>query len=152
MTCTPKNELDILDLKGNLLASVITNQMETYSAKISPDGRFVATSGSFSLSNLPCPFRFFKSSLISSVGFTPEVRVWEVVFSRSGEFEKVNRAFELGGHTSGIYSFDYSPDSGQMVSVSKDGTWRLYNTSSNCDCHFHFCFNPRVLIPYIVFH
>jgi hypothetical protein len=46
MTCTPKNELDILDLKGNLLASVITNQMETYSAKISPDGRFVATSGS----------------------------------------------------------------------------------------------------------
>jgi hypothetical protein len=46
MTCTPKNELDVLDLKGNLLASVITNQMETYSAKISPDGRFVATSGS----------------------------------------------------------------------------------------------------------
>ncbi|XP_057365706.1 transducin beta-like protein 2 isoform X3 [Daphnia carinata] len=106
MTCTPKNELDILDLKGNLLASIVTNQMETYSAKISPDGRFVATSG-----------------------FTPEVRVWEVVFSRTGEFEKVSRAFELGGHTSGISSFDYSPDSGRMVSVSKDGTWRLYNTN-----------------------
>lgn len=45
MTCTPKNELDLLDLKGNLMASVTTNQMETYSAKISPDGRFVATSG-----------------------------------------------------------------------------------------------------------
>ena len=45
MTCTPKCELDILDLKGNVMASVITNQMETYSAKISPDGRFVATSG-----------------------------------------------------------------------------------------------------------
>ncbi|EFX87653.1 hypothetical protein DAPPUDRAFT_207577 [Daphnia pulex] len=106
MTCTPKNELDVLDLKGNLLASVITNQMETYSAKISPDGRFVATSG-----------------------FTPEVKVWEVVFSRSGEFEKLNRAFELSGHTSGIYSFDYSPDSGRMVTISKDGTWRLYNTN-----------------------
>ena len=66
-----------------------------------------------------------------SVGFTPEVRVWEVVFARTGEFEKVNKAFELAGHTSGIYCFDYSPDSARMVSVSKDGTWRLYNTNSN---------------------
>lgn len=83
--------------------------METYSARISPDGRFVATSG-----------------------FTPDVRVWEVVCSKSGEFERVARAFELTGHTSGIYSFDFSPDSGRMVSVSKDGTWRLYNTASKC--------------------
>lgn len=67
------------------------------------------------------------------LGFTPDVRVWEVIFSRSGEFEQIKRAFELTGHTSGIYSFDYSPDSGRMVTVSKDGTWRLFNTNSNND-------------------
>lgn len=73
----------------------------------------------------------FSNGCLVLTGFTPEVRVWEVVFARTGEFEKVNKAFELAGHTSGIYSFDYSPDSGRMVSVSKDGTWRLYNTNSN---------------------
>ena len=45
MTCTAKNEMDILDLKGNVLSSIITNQMEVFFAGISPDGKFVATSG-----------------------------------------------------------------------------------------------------------
>ena len=45
MTCTPKNEVDIVDLKGNVLASFTTNQMETYCAKISPCARWVAISG-----------------------------------------------------------------------------------------------------------
>jgi hypothetical protein len=45
MTCTAKNEMDILDLKGNVLSSITTNQMEVYFARISPDGKFVATSG-----------------------------------------------------------------------------------------------------------
>jgi len=62
----------------------------------------------------------------------------EVVYSKAGEFEKVTRAFELSGHTSGIWSFDFSPDSSRMVTVSKDGTWRLYNTNSNVKCSFHF--------------
>lgn len=48
----------------------------TYCCKVSPCGRFVATSG-----------------------FTPDVKVWEVKFSRSGEFEKVARAFDLTGCT-----------------------------------------------------
>lgn len=81
------------------------------------------------ISNSSNAFLTVITSLICQ-GFTPEVRVWEVVFSKSGEFEKVNRAFELVGHTSGIYSFDFSPDSGKMVTLSKDGTWRLYNTNS----------------------
>jgi len=45
MTCTAKNEMDILDLKGNVLSSITTNQMEVYFARISSDGKFVATSG-----------------------------------------------------------------------------------------------------------
>ncbi len=71
------------------------------------------------------------------IGFTPDVRVWEVIFSKSGDFEKTNRAFDLTGHTSGIYSFDFSPDSALMASVSKDGTWRLYNTNSKYEISYY---------------
>jgi len=110
MTCTAKNEVDIISLNGTVLTSFVNNQVETYFAKISPDGKLVGTSG-----------------------FTPEVKLWQVCYSKSGSFERVNRAFELTGHTSGILSFDFSPDSSRMVTVSKDGTWRLYNTHIEFD-------------------
>ena len=73
---------------------------------MSPCGRFVATSG-----------------------FTSDVKIWEVKFSRTGDFEKVTRAFNLGGHTSGIYSFSFSSDSSKVATVSKDGTWKVFNTA-----------------------
>ena len=136
MTCTAKNEMDILDLKGNVLSSITTNQMEVYYAMISPDGKFVATSGIYYCYTL-LALQFISFVFFSLKGFTPDVRVWEVIFSKSGDFEKTNRAFDLTGHTSGIYSFDFSPDSGLMASVSKDGTWRLYNTNSKHSKYYH---------------
>ena len=78
----------------------------TYCCQVSPCGRFVATSG-----------------------FTSDVKIWEVKFSRTGDFEKVTRAFNLGGHTSGIYSFSFSSDSSKVATVSKDGTWKVFNTA-----------------------
>ena len=66
---------------------------------------------------------------MATSGFTPDVKVWEVKFSRSGEFEKVARAFDLTGHTSGVYSFSFSADSGRMATVSKDGTWKVFDTA-----------------------
>lgn len=66
-----------------------------------------------------------------SQGFTPDVNVWEVVFSKSGEFKTVAKAFDLAGHTSGVHDFGFSADTSQMATVSKDGTYRFYNTKSN---------------------
>lgn len=106
MTCTPKNELDLMDLKGQLITSHITNQMETYYARVSPCAKLIAVAG-----------------------FTPDVKVLEVTYTKSGDFDKVGRAFELTGHSSGVWSLDFSPDSSRIVTVSKDGTWRLYNTN-----------------------
>ncbi|XP_076670793.1 RNA guanylyltransferase and 5'-phosphatase mRNA capping enzyme [Andrena cerasifolii] len=60
--------------------------------------------------------------------FTPDVNVLEVVFTKSGEFKQVARAFDLGGHSSGILDFNFSADSSHMTTISKDGTFRLYNT------------------------
>lgn len=59
------------------------------------------------------------------------MNVFEVVFSKSGEFMQVTKAFDLAGHSSGILDFTFSADSSSMATVSKDGTYRLYDTKSN---------------------
>jgi len=105
-TCSDKTDLIIWSLKGEVLERLDTVHNLTYCCAVSPCGRFVATSG-----------------------FTPDVKIWEVKFNRSGEFEKVLRAFDLTGHTSGVYSFSFSADSSKMASVSKDGTWKVFDTA-----------------------
>jgi len=106
ITCSDKTDLIVWDLKGEVLQRVDTYHNLTYCAKVSPCGRFAATSG-----------------------FTSDVKVWEVKFNRSGEFEKVSRAFELTGHTSGVYGFAFNSDSSRMATVSKDATFRVYDTN-----------------------
>ena len=49
-------------------------------------------------------------------------------FTRSGDFEKVVRAFNLSGHSSGVYSFSFSADLSKVATVSKDGSWKVFNT------------------------
>lgn len=105
MTCSEKTDLVLWDLKGERLATLDTLTMQTFRAKISPCGNFVAASG-----------------------FTPDVKVWEVVFTKSGEFDRVARAFELKGHTSGVHDFAFSSDSSRVATISKDGHWRVFDT------------------------
>ncbi|XP_015239085.1 PREDICTED: transducin beta-like protein 2 [Cyprinodon variegatus] len=106
MSASTDTTILIWDLKGELLASINTNQMTNSYAAISPCGRFVA-----------------------SCGFTPDVKVWEVCFGKGGEFKEVARAFDLKGHSAGVHAFAFSNDSHRMVTVSKDGTWKLWNTN-----------------------
>ncbi|XP_066945957.1 transducin beta-like protein 2 isoform X3 [Macrobrachium rosenbergii] len=105
MSCNNKNELIIWNLKGEILQTVDPRHGDTYSAILSPCGRFIATTG-----------------------FTPDVKVWHVKYSKEGNFEGVKRAFDLSGHNAGIYSCGINSDSTRMVSISKDGTWKLFDT------------------------
>ncbi|XP_042735935.1 transducin beta-like protein 2 [Lagopus leucura] len=105
MTASSDTTILIWNPKGEVLASINTNQMNNAYAAVSPCGRFVA-----------------------SCGFTPDVKVWEVCFGKSGDFREVTRAFELKGHTAGVYSFSFSNDSRRMATVSKDGTWKFWDT------------------------
>lgn len=57
--------------------------------------------------------------------------MWEVVFGKSGEFKQVVKAFDLAGHTSGVYDFAFSADTSRMATVSKDGTYRFYDIKSS---------------------
>jgi len=104
MTCSSKkNDLALFDLKGSLITRFDTVLMTTYYANVSPCGNFVA-----------------------ACGFTPEVKVWNAKFTKSGSFEKVTRAYELTGHSSGVYHFTWRNDASMIATVSKDGTWRVY--------------------------
>ena len=51
------------------------------------------------------------SAGVSCPGFTSNVRVWEAVFDKTGGFREVIRAFELKGHSAGVYSFSFSEGS-----------------------------------------
>jgi WD40 repeat protein len=104
MTCCRDTTIWIWDLKGELLATLDSKQMNHTHGCVSPCGRFVASSG-----------------------FTPDVKVWEVCFDKSGGFKEVTRAFELKGHSASVYWFSFNGDSRRMASVSKDGTWRLWD-------------------------
>lgn len=106
MSCSKDTTIIIWDLKGEVLATLDTLHMNNYYACISFCGRFVASSG-----------------------FTPDVKVWDVCFNKAGEFKEVKRAFELKGHSSGVYCFAFSNDSTRMASVSKDGTWKIWDTN-----------------------
>lgn len=44
-------------------------------------------------------------------GFTPDVKVWEVGFDKVGGYTGCKRAFELKGHSAGVYSFSFNSDS-----------------------------------------
>ncbi|XP_076243383.1 transducin beta-like protein 2 isoform X2 [Calliopsis andreniformis] len=105
ITCSTANDLVIWDLKGQILATIELHLGSTFKARVSPCGRFVAASG-----------------------FTPDVNVFEVAFTKTGDFKHVSKAFNLGGHSSGILDFNFSADSSYMATVSKDGTYRFYNT------------------------
>ncbi|XP_053609163.1 transducin beta-like protein 2 isoform X2 [Plodia interpunctella] len=105
MSCSCKTDMVIWDLKGQQLDRLDTYLMSTYSAKISPCGRFVV-----------------------ATGFAPDVKVMEVCFTRTGEFKQVAKAFELTGHTSGVYDVAFDVDTSHIATISKDGTWKLYHT------------------------
>ncbi|XP_047369119.1 transducin beta-like protein 2 isoform X5 [Vespa velutina] len=105
ISCSEDNDLIIWDLKGQPLATIELKLGSTHRARISPCGRFVTTSG-----------------------FTPDVNVWEVVFNKTGDFKQVSKAFDLTGHSSGVYDFNYNADTSRMATLSKDGTYRFYDT------------------------
>ena len=48
-------------------------------------------------------------------GFTPDIRIWEVVFDKSDSFKEIRRAFELKGHSAGVYAFSFNSDSTRYI-------------------------------------
>jgi WD40 repeat protein len=71
----------------------------------------------------PCG-RFFGSS-----GFMSDVRFFEVCFEKSnGDFKEIRKAFDLKGHDAQVLCFSLNKDSTRVATISKDNTWKLWNT------------------------
>lgn len=104
MSCSSDTSINIWDVKGEKLGSIDTKMMNNSFASVSSCGRF-----------------------FGACGFTPEVRIWEVCFDKAGQFKEIKSAFQLS-HSAGVYNFSFNADSTKVVSVSKDLTWKLWNT------------------------
>ena len=61
------------------------------------------------------------------VGFTPDVRIWEVTFTQDGNFKQVTHVMDLKGHNAGVQGVAFSGDGKTAASVSKDGTWKMWS-------------------------
>lgn len=60
--------------------------------------------------------------------------MWEVKFAKTGEYQKTVNVFNLSGHNSGIYDLAFDKDTSHIATVSKDGTWKIFDTKSNSYC------------------
>ncbi|XP_022109650.1 transducin beta-like protein 2 [Acanthaster planci] len=106
MTAYKDTTIHIWDVRGEVLQTIDTHHMSNNYAAVSPCGRFVA-----------------------SCGFTPDVKVWEVIFDKEGNFSDVKRVMDLKGHRASVYYFSFNIDSTRMATVSKDATWKLWDTN-----------------------
>jgi len=102
-TSSPDTVVKVWNLAtGALLGEFNTNQMLNKMLCISPDSRFIVVA---------C--------------FTSDVKVWEVAYKKTGEFDSIRKAMDLSGHRSGINSVCFSPDSTRVITGGKEG-WRVY--------------------------
>ncbi len=96
----------ILKFSGEVLGVVETHQGHLNYAAVSPCGRFFGASG-----------------------FMSDVRFFEVCFEKSnGNFKEIRKAFDLKGHDAQVTCFSLNKDSTRAASISKDNTWKLWNT------------------------
>ncbi|CAF1266559.1 unnamed protein product [Didymodactylos carnosus] len=106
MSASADTKIIIWDTKGEVLSSLETHQGHLNHASVSPCGRFFGSSG-----------------------FTPDARFFEVCFDKTtGNFKEVRKAFDLKGHNASVLYFSLNKDSTRAATLSKDKTWKLYNT------------------------
>ena len=108
LTCSSTDtKINLWDIKGNHVTSLVTNQMSNMMAKFSPDGKFVAVASA-----------------------STELRLWEIVEEKGGKFKALEKAMHgasSGAHKRAVHYLDFSSDSTKLATCSQDGTWKLWN-------------------------
>jgi len=88
---------------GALLGEFNTNQMINRMIRISPDSRFIVVAA-----------------------FTSDVRLWEVKYKKTREFDSIAKVMDLRGHNSGVNAVCFTGDASRVLTGSKDGVLRVY--------------------------
>ncbi|CAB3404244.1 unnamed protein product [Caenorhabditis bovis] len=104
MTASTDNKIYLYDLRGSVLKCIDAKANSLHDCRLSPDGRFVIVSG-----------------------FTPDVFVYEPIFSRDGNFQDAKKVFNMSGHSSGVLAAAFNSASTRAVTVSRDGFWRIFD-------------------------
>jgi len=107
ISCGNDTTINIWTLKGVLLSSLNTRQMQNNMACISPD-----------------------STMISAAAHMSDVRIWKLRVSKEDQqlLGVEDRVFTyLRGHTSFIYWIAFTSDSKKILTCSKDNTWKLWD-------------------------
>eukprot|EP00794_Sanderia_malayensis_P013835 gene13835-15281_t len=108
MSASKDTTIIIWTLKGEVLATIDTLLVYNSCVTLSPSGALVAASG-----------------------FSSDIKMWSVEFDKVGDFKQTTRALDLKGHSAGVHSFSFSADSKRAASISKDGSWKLWDIDVN---------------------
>jgi len=138
-SCKTDSTLRIWDIKGNLLKSLTNHKTGIKDISISSNERYLLTSSwdsevilwdlkDFSFNHIT---KSVEGSTTNDICFAPDNSKFAVV----SEFSEVATIFDLTGnelailrgHTSLIWSIQFSPNSEYVLTTSDDGTARLWN-------------------------
>lgn len=103
---------------GKCVATVDSNQLKNTMATLSPNGRFLAIAA-----------------------FTADVKIWEVVYEKSGSVKELSKVMQLKGHKSAVTWLSFMWDSQRIVTASKEGTIKIWNIN----VRYHLDEDPKCL-------
>ncbi|KAG1663887.1 hypothetical protein FOA52_014700 [Chlamydomonas sp. UWO 241] len=120
VSLSTKKDCRVYSVQGNELATLEIASLGNHDLAVSIDGRF-----------------------ISVACFTSEVKIWEVKCDKNtGVVTGVYKAMELKGHKKKVMSVALSHDNKRAVTVSQDGTLRVWNI----DVRYALAEDPKTVL------
>ncbi|GAX85174.1 hypothetical protein CEUSTIGMA_g12592.t1 [Chlamydomonas eustigma] len=120
VSLSTKKDAKVFNMQGKEMAALEPNSLGNHELALSGDGRFIAVAS-----------------------FTSEVKIWEVKTAKdTGAVTGVVKAMDLKGHKKKVMSVALSPDGKRAVTVSQDGTLRVWNI----DVRYSFSEDPKTLL------
>ncbi|GFR51981.1 hypothetical protein Agub_g14508 [Astrephomene gubernaculifera] len=119
VSLSTKREGRVYDMKGSLLASFEPSALANHDLAVSYDGRFIA-----------------------AATFSSDVKIWEMKYSREGEFRGLLKAMNLSGHRGQVACVGLSYDNCRAATAGKDGMLKVWNI----DVRYELSEDPKVLL------
>ena len=99
---------------GEILGSVDSLLMNNSYGAVSNCGRFFGCCGFTSDVKVNINYWKFNFFIINKY----HAKVWEACFDKTGNFKEIKKAFDLKGHSAGVYHFAYNSDSSRWNIVA----------------------------------
>ncbi|GLI63451.1 hypothetical protein VaNZ11_006423 [Volvox africanus] len=119
VSLSTKKDGKVYDLQGREVAVFEPNALANHDLAVSSDGRFVA-----------------------AATFSSDVKIWEMKYSREGEFRGLIKAMGLTGHRSQVACVALSFDNSRAATASKDGMLKIWNI----DVRYELSEDPKVVL------